>query len=208
MTNRAWLRSPLLAAGLLAALALSGCREGDPAQTGAPGSPAATLAPTPTPSPTPPPLSLTPPGEHAAGTVDFRISPNVPAEGAGQLLVTVVNAGDVPIGEIVVRWPTELDATLSLAPFQPTPDRIAEGGPPLVQDWTKWVVGPGTRGEPPGTTSLGWGPLDPGATLEIPIVATRRAAGEIAFDVQFLDGNGLLRAPDGGPAHTRVVIPP
>ena len=56
--------------------------------------------------------------------------------------------------------------SLFLAPFEPSDDRIREGGPPLVQEWTKWVVGPGERGEPEGTTSLGYGPIlaghDPG----------------------------------------------
>ena len=44
-----------------------------------------------------------------------------------------------------------------LAPFEPSDDRIRDGGPPLVQEWTKWVIGPGERGEPAGTTS-GSGP--------------------------------------------------
>jgi len=107
----------------------------------------------------------------------------------------------------VLRWPTELDSTLFLAPFSPSDDRIREGGPPLVQQWTKWVIGPGERGEPAGTTSLGWGPLLAGATLEIPIVVTRRAEGPVAFDLQILSGNDLLTRDDGELAELRVDVP-
>jgi hypothetical protein len=69
------------------------------------------------------------------------------------------------------------------------------------------VVGPGERGEPDGTTSLGWGPLLAGATLEIPIVVTREAPGRVAFDLQVLAGNDLLTLADGTPADLRVEIP-
>ncbi|MDQ2674171.1 MAG: hypothetical protein M3Y40_05900, partial [Chloroflexota bacterium] len=105
------------------------------------------------------------------------------------------------------RWPTELDASLFLAPFTPSNERIRDGGPPLVQPWTKWVVGPGEHGEPAGTTSLGWGPLLAGATLEIPIVVTRRAEGPVSFDLQLLSGEDLLTGEDGEPARLRVEVP-
>jgi hypothetical protein len=68
-------------------------------------------------------------------------------------------------------------------------------------------VGPGERGEPAKTTSLGWGPLDPGATLEIQIVVTRRAPGPVSFDLQILAANAILRTDGGEPAETRVTIP-
>jgi hypothetical protein len=109
--------------------------------------------------------------------------------------------------ELVLRWATELDETLFLAPFAPSQARIANGGPPLLQDWTKWVVGPGERGEPAGTTSLGWGPLDPGATLTIPIVVTRRAPGAVEFDLQVLAGEAILLLESGEPAELRVSVP-
>ncbi|HEX2193935.1 MAG TPA: hypothetical protein VHK63_03120, partial [Candidatus Limnocylindria bacterium] len=85
--------------------------------------------------------------------------------------------------------------------------RIADGGPPLWQEWTKWVEGPGERGEPAGTTSLGWGPLDPGATLVIPLVVTRQAVGAVDFDLQLLAEEALLRLDDGRPAELRVQVP-
>ena len=69
------------------------------------------------------------------------------------------------------------------------------------------VVGPGEHGEPAGTTSLGWGPLLAGATLEIPIVATRREAGPLAFDLQVLSGNDLLTLDSGEPAELRIEVP-
>ena len=71
------------------------------------------------------------------------------------------------------------------------------GGPPLVQDWTKWVRGPGREGEPAGTTSSGWGPLLPGGELTIPILVTRQEAGEVAFDLQVLAGEAILPSRTG-----------
>ena len=50
------------------------------------------------------------------------------------------------IEELVLRWPRELNRTLFLRPFEPSEQRIADGGPPLVQEWTKWVLGPGEEG--------------------------------------------------------------
>lgn len=165
-----------------------------------------TLATSPSPSPEPS-LALDTPDETDPRTVSVDVAPEVDAEGGGRVVITVTSGSDSRIDELVLRWPTELADTLFLAPFEPTPDRIADGGPPLVQPWTKWVVGPGERGEPDGTTSLGWGPLLAGATLEIPIVVTREAPGPVAFDLQVLAGNDLLTLADGTPAELRVEIP-
>ena len=104
----------------------------------------------------------------------------------------------------MLRWPTAVRDQLWLAPFFPSPDRLV---PPLTLPWTKWVEGPGSDGEPEGTTSLGWGPLDPGITLEIVLAAERRSPEPIAFDLQLLDENAILRLPDGSAAETRVEVP-
>lgn len=166
--------------------------------------PSASLAPTATPAPS---LSLEPPEGRDERVVTVSVTPDVPTGADGTITVVVTSVADTRIDELVLRWPTELDASLFLAPFTPSDDRIREGGPPLVQPWTKWVVGPGERGEPAGTTSLGWGPLLAGATLEIPIVVTRRADGPISFDLQLLAGNDLLSVDGGEPAELRVEIP-
>ncbi len=163
----------------------------------------ATPVPTATPAPaftvalpdTSDPRAITVTVEHDAG------------EDEGELLVTVVNTTDQRVDELVLRWATELNDALFLAPFVPSEERIREGGPPLVQEWTKWVIGPGERGEPAGTISLGYGPLMPGATLAMPIHAERRAAGPIAFDLQVLAGNDILTLAEGGPAALRVEVP-
>ncbi len=76
-----------------------------------------------------------------------------------------------------------------------------------IQDWSKWVRGPGESGEPAGTTSLGWGPLLPGGELTIPIQVTRQRRGEVAFDLQVLAGEAILSLEDGAPAALRVSIP-
>lgn len=70
-------------------------------------------------------------------------------------------------------------------------------------------VGGGSRerGEPAGTISLGWGPLDPGATLTIPIVVTRAINGPVEFDLQVLAGEALLTQQGGEPAWLRVSVP-
>jgi hypothetical protein len=182
--------------------------------------PSPTVAPTqePTPEPTStetgeptatpePPLSLDLPEDHDRRRVNVRVAPDVPANGNGQLVVTVTNLTDRRIIELVLRWPTELRETLFLAPFEPSEQRRAEGGPPLWQQWTKWVDGPGERGEPAGTTSLGWGPLLPNATLTIPIVVNREARGEVAFDLQVLVEEALLTLESGDPAELRVRVP-
>ncbi|HET8586293.1 MAG TPA: hypothetical protein VFM74_00310 [Candidatus Limnocylindria bacterium] len=134
----------------------------------------------------------------------------------GRITVTITSLARQRIDEIVLRWPTALRATLFLAPFEPSAARAKEGVP-LVVPWTKWVEGPGEHGEPAGTTSLGWGPLLPGATLTIPVVVTRNAAGPVSFDLQFLsgvpgggdvppDGDQLLSVEGGDPAQTRVDV--
>jgi hypothetical protein len=69
------------------------------------------------------------------------------------------------------------------------------------------VIGPGERGEPAGTTSVGWGPLLPGATLTIPIQVTRRAAGPISFDLQALSDEAILTLDSGEPAELRISVP-
>jgi len=166
--------------------------------------PTASAAPTPTPEPS---LSLEPPEAVDDRVVAVDVATDVPAGEDGTITVTVTSAADTRIDELVLRWPTALAETLFLAPFTPSDDRTRDGGPPLVQPWTKWVVGPGERGEPAGTTSLGWGPLLAGATLEIPIVVTRRADGPVAFDLQVLAGEGLLTIDDGEPARLRIEVP-
>jgi hypothetical protein len=166
--------------------------------------PTASAAPTPTPEPS---LSLEPPEAVDDRVVAVDVATNVAAGEDGTIQVTVTNAADTRIDELVLRWPTALADTLFLAPFTPSDDRTRDGGPPLVQPWTKWVVGPGERGEPAGTTSLGWGPLLAGATLEIPIVVTRRADGPVAFDLQVLAGESLLTLDDGELARLRIEVP-
>ena len=183
------------------------------------GTMAATSSPTPSSSPTPTPtapasptatpeptLSLEPPGSTDLRVVAATVAANVGGEG-GTLTVTVTSAAAQRIDELVLRWPTALNQTLFVAPFTPSEDRIRENGPPLVQEWTKWVVGPGEQGEPAGTISLGWGPLLPGAQLVMELAVTRRAAGPVAFDLQLLSGNDLLTLADGQPAELRVQVP-
>ncbi|HEX6655812.1 MAG TPA: hypothetical protein VF153_06335 [Candidatus Limnocylindria bacterium] len=160
------------------------------------------------PGPTPePPLSLALPGRLDAREVSVRVTPDVAVNGGGEITVVVQNKTDKRIHELVLRWPIELRDTLFLAPFEPSEQRIREFGPPLHQDWTSWVDGPGERGEPAGTTSLGWGPLMPNATLTIPILVSRRAAGEVAFDLQVLADERVLTLPDGSAAELRVSVP-
>ena len=110
----------------------------------------------------------------------------------------------------MLRWSTGVSDTLFLAPFVPGPERVAEFGPPLTVSthWTKWVEGPGEEGEPAGTISLGYGPMDPGMTLEMPLYVTRRAPGPVAFDLQVLDGEALLTLESGEPGELRVETSP
>jgi hypothetical protein len=163
-------------------------------------------SPVPSASATPEPeLSLDLPEATDPRVVSVSVRPNVGAE-AGDVIVSVTSAADERIDELVLRWPTELNEILLLAPFVPSPDRLAEGQP-LVQDWTKWVIGPGEQGEPDGTMSLGYGPLLSGATLEIRLHAQRRAPGPVSFDLQVLSSNELLVLADGEPAELRVEVP-
>ena len=213
---------PIARAATLAALAalVAGClSQPSPSPTPIPtASPSPTSSPPPTasatstasdaPTATPePPLSLDPPGASDRHHVAVTVANEVPPNGSGRIVVTVTNLSAGRVQELVLRWPTELEQTLFLAPFEPSVQRIADGGPPLWQEWTKWVEGPGERGEPAGTTSLGWGPLLPNGTLTIPIVVTRNARGEVAFDLQVLADDAILTLEGGGPAELRVSIP-
>ena len=183
-----------------------------PTATATEGSPAPTPtvsqteAPSPTTTPEPP-LSLALPDEHDERRVRVAVTVDLPADGDGRIDVTVTSEADTMIDELVLRWPEELHATLFPAPFVPSDERISDNAPPLVQDWTKWVVGPGERGEPAGTVSLGYGPLRAGGTLEIPLYVTRHAAGPVAFDLQVLAVEALLMLDDGEPAELRVEVP-
>jgi len=172
--------------------------------TTASGQPSTSVEPTATPEP---PLSLTPPPDQDRRQVAVTVDPRVPNDADGEIVVVVTNLTDRRVGELVLRWNTELDQVLYLAPFRPSEQRIRDGGPPLIQDWTKWVRGPGESGEPAGTTSLGWGPLLPGGELTIPIQVTRQQAGAVAFDLQVLAGEAILSLEDGSPAELRVTVP-
>jgi hypothetical protein len=166
--------------------------------------PSTSVEPTATPEP---PLSLALPSDRDRRVVAVTVDPRVPNDGDGEIVVTVTNVTNRRVGELVLRWHTDLDHVLFLAPFRSSEQRIRDGGPPLIQDWTKWVRGPGENGEPAGTTSLGWGPLLPGGELTIPIQVTRQQAGEVAFDLQVLAGEAILSLEDGSPAELRVTIP-
>jgi hypothetical protein len=169
--------------------------------------PTATPAPSLTPEPTPDPFALRNPSGEDPREIRLTVTPQLAAGANGQIVVTVTNLDATRVNEIVLRWATALDEWLILAPFAPSSSRTCDGCPPLVQPWTKWVVGPGLRGEPEGTISLGWGPFDPGATLTIPIVVTRRIAAPVSFDLQVLSGEDLLHLEDGTPAWVRVDVP-
>ena len=172
--------------------------------TSASAQPSTSAEPTATPEP---PLSLALPSDHDRRQVAVTVDPSVPNDGDGEIVVTITNLADRRVGELVLRWNTDLDQVLFLAPFRPSEKRIRDGGPPLIQDWTKWVRGPGENGEPAGTTSLGWGPLLPGGELTIPIQVTRQGDGEVAFDLQVLAGEAILSLEDGSPAELRVTVP-
>jgi hypothetical protein len=138
--------------------------------------------------------------------ISYTVAVEVAARASGRLVIVVTNLGQVLVPELVLRWPTGVRDTVFLAPFEPSAQRIREGGDPLVQDWTKWVEGPGEHGEPAGTTSLGWGPLLVGGTLTIALLATRVAPGPITFDLQILNGEAVLQS-DGAPAWSQVTVP-
>lgn len=203
-------------------LAVSGCLfdpTPTPTPTAAPASPTPTTPPTAMPEPTEtlgttptatpdPELSLAFPEELDERRASVAIDTGaLPADGDGTIVVTVTSAADSMITELVLRWPVELHEILFPAPFVPSEERIRDGGQPLVQPWTKWVVGPGERGEPEGTVSLGYGPLLAGATLEIPLYVTRRAPGPVAFDLHVLAGEAILTLDSGEPAELRVEVP-
>ena len=151
-------------------------------------------------------LTLPAPTTSDPTPISYTVSVEVEAGSSGRIVIVVTNLGSEMVPELVLRWPTAVRETIFLAPFEPSQQRIREGGDPLVQDWTKWVEGPGERGEPAGTTSLGWGPLLRGGTLTIPVLATRVAPGAITFDLQILSGEAVLRA-DGAPAWLQVEVP-
>lgn len=166
------------------------------------------MAPSFSPSPTPEPSwSVDLPPVRDERPIRFKVAVAVPAGTAGRITVEVTNLSSTRIDEIVLRWPTALREIVFLHPFVPSKERIADGGPPLRQEWTKWVEGPGTQGEPAGTTSLGYGPIDAGATLTIPLFVSRNAPGPIAFDLQFLVGEKILSMEPAKPAETRVRVP-
>jgi hypothetical protein len=207
----AWRSSRLLAcATLTIAVVETACSSASPSPTTSRGpSPSPTTSqtvsqvPTVDASPTPvPPLSLALPTVHDNRVVRFAVSVQVPANGGGRITVRVTNLSRTRIGQIVLRWPTGLDTVLFLAPF--TTHSLSGA---LVQPWTKWVIGPGEHGEPAGTTSLGYGPIDRGTTLSIPIYVTRRAKTPVAFDLQFLVAEAILTSEAGGSAWTRVSVP-
>lgn len=159
--------------------------------------------------PTSDPSHLTLPAPKATDSIDigYTVTVDLAAGGAsGKLVVVVTNRTQTIVPELVLRWPTAVRDTVFLAPFEPSQQRIREGGDPLVQAWTSWVDGPGEEGEPAGTTSLGWGPLLPGGELTIPVVATRVAPGPLTFDLQILNGERVLLS-DGEPVWTQVSIP-
>jgi hypothetical protein len=167
--------------------------------------PSGTVQPTPTVTPEPA-LSLDLPDENDDRVVAVTVDPQVDADG-GTIVVTVTSQAEETVRELVLRWPRELNRTLLLRPFQPSEQRIADGGPPLVQEWTKWVLGPGEEGEPAGTISLGWGPLFARATLTIPVDVARRGDGPVEFDLQVLSDNAILTDPAGEPVELRVQVP-
>jgi len=156
-----------------------------------------------------PPLSLALPTRGDLHRIRFTVTPgtDLTATTSGHLVIKVTNLSDTLVPELVLRWPTALKEIIFLSPFQPSAVRIREGGPPLYQEWTKWVEGPGERGEPAGTTSLGWGPLLPGATITISLIANRVSTAPSAFDLQFLAGEGILLSEAGSAAETRVQLP-
>ena len=190
----------LVSAGVLAACAA----QVTPSPSAGPtATPLPSVEPTATPIPS---LTLPTPSATDPTAISVNVTVDLQANASGKIVVVVTNLTDVLVHELVLRWPTAVRDTIFLAPFQPSSQRIREGGDPLVQDWTKWVDGPGELGEPAGTTSLGWGPLLPGGVLTIPVLATRVAPGPIVFDLQVLNGEAILTS-DGQPAWPKVDVP-
>ncbi len=176
----------------------------EPSQDSTPtAEPTVTAEPTPTPDPG---LRLPTPSASDPTEITYTVTVELEAGASGRLVIVVSNLTQELVPELVLRWPTAVRDTIFLAPFEPSSQRIREGGDPLRQDWTRWVDGPGEHGEPAGTTSLGWGPLLPGGTLTIPVLATRVAAGPLTFDLQILNGEAILTG-DGVAAWTEVTVP-
>jgi hypothetical protein len=198
--------APLLALALM----LAACGFPSPSPSTEPSlEPTPTVEPTPSPEPTPteePGLRLPAPLTTDTTAISYTVTVELEAGGSGRLVLVVTNLTQQLVPELVLRWPTAVRDTVFLAPFEPSQQRIREGGDPLVQNWTKWVDGPGENGEPAGTTSLGWGPLLPGGTLTIRVLATRVAPGPLTFDLQILNGEAILTA-DGDAAWTQVTVP-
>ena len=80
----------------------------------------------------------------------------------------MTNLTDRRVGELVLRWNTDLDQVLFLAPFRPSEQRIRDGGPPLIQDWTKWVRGPGRERRAGGHHLARLGPAAAGRRADHP----------------------------------------
>lgn len=202
-----WRRlAPLAGAVVLAACGLQGSSSVAP--SGAPPSVSPSTGPTATALPSSDPGHLTLPAPVGTDTIaiSYTVSVNLAAGASGQIVIVVTNQTQEIVPELVLRWPTAVRETVFLAPFEPSKQRIREGGDPLVQPWTKWVEGPGEHGEPAATTSVGWGPLLPGGELTIPILATRVAPGPLTFDLQILNGEQVLLS-GGGPAWLQVTVP-
>jgi hypothetical protein len=206
---------PMRLAALAGALILVACSLETPSPSASAGpssaaaSPSESAQPSATPEPSPSEgggLTLPDPSGTDPNPISTTVSVKVAADQSGQLVIVVTNLGQEQVQELVLRWPTAVRETVFLAPFAPTAQRIREGGDPLVQDWTKWVDGPGEHGEPAGTTSLGWGPLLVGGTLTITVLATRVTPGPITFDLQILSGEKILQI-DGEPAFLKVTVP-
>lgn len=205
MSRTRGLAPPLALVLLLAACGLSPA----PSRSTEPSLGSTVAEPSYTPEPTPteePGLRLPAPVTTDATAISYSVTVELEAVASGRLVVVVTNLTQDLVPELVLRWPTAVRDTIILAPFEPSQQRIREGGDPLVQDWTKWVDGPGESGEPAATTSLGWGPLLPGGTLTIPVLATRVAPGPLTFDLQILNGEAALTA-DGVAAWTQVRVP-
>ena len=210
-------RRPRAALGIAASAFLAACTviAPTPSPTATPSptqraTPTASATPTSSPSAAPePPNGLDLPAASDPRRVRVEVATELDGE-TGRILVTVTNLSDTRIGQIVLRWPSGVSDTLFLAPFIPGPERVTEFGDPLTKSthWTKWVEGPGEEGEPAGTTSLGYGPMDPGITLEMQLYVTRRAPGPIDFDLQVLDGEALLTLESGEPGELRVETAP
>jgi hypothetical protein len=206
---------PMRLGALASALMLVACslETSSPGVSSSPSSDAASPSESAQPSTTPEPspsegggLTLPDPSGSDPNPISTTVAVEIAPGESGRLVIVVTNLGQEQVQELVLRWPTAVRDTVFLAPFEPTAQRIREGGDPLVQEWTRWVDGPGEQGEPAGTTSLGWGPLLVGGTLTIPVLATRVAPGPITFDLQVLSGEKILQI-DGEPAFLKVTVP-